>query len=87
MGEPELVSDIEEGRYGWDVVLQARDAVLDKMDSARNGYNRAGKNPFRRLARDGATIVATLQPLLDMIPDEDGLSVLKGGLGFIFKVC
>lgn len=61
--------------------------VLDSMESATAQYGaKAESNRLRRLPRNKATAV-TLESMTDMIPEESGLGVLRGGLKTIFKVC
>ncbi|KAL2760258.1 hypothetical protein ACRALDRAFT_2024281 [Sodiomyces alcalophilus JCM 7366] len=63
------------------------DEVLDHMEAAQSVYTaRASGNPIRTALRHGRVIGETLGPLAEMIPEEDGLSVLRGGLVFIFKM-
>ncbi|ROT43064.1 hypothetical protein SODALDRAFT_327229 [Sodiomyces alkalinus F11] len=63
------------------------DDVMEHMETAQSVYTaRASGNPVRRTLRHGRVIGATLGPLADMIPEDDGLSVLRGGFAFIFKM-
>jgi hypothetical protein len=58
------------------------------MHEAQDVYNAKGeKNKARGVLRHGKAISENLTPLLDLIPDQYGLSVLRGGLALIFKVC
>lgn len=41
---------------------------------------------LRRSMRQSSTAIASLEPLLEMIPDETGLSILRGGIYTVFKV-
>jgi hypothetical protein len=62
--------------------------VLDQMHEAQDIYNAKGeKNKARGLMRHGKAISESLTPLLNLIPDQYGLNVLRGGLALIFKVC
>jgi hypothetical protein len=60
--------------------------VLDSMQVARQEYDdKAGKSKFRDVHAN-KSILKTLEALTEMIPDQDGLSVLKGGLKAVFSV-
>ncbi|KAH7375239.1 hypothetical protein B0T11DRAFT_323291 [Plectosphaerella cucumerina] len=60
--------------------------VLDSMESATAQYGaKAESNRLRALPRNKATAV-TLESMTDMIPEESGLGVLRGGLKTIFKL-
>lgn len=60
--------------------------VLDSMETAAAQYSaKTNSNRLRALPRNKATAV-TLESMTDMIPEESGLGVLRGGLKTIFKV-
>jgi hypothetical protein len=60
--------------------------VLESIDIARGEYDlKMLKNGTLCMQRNRALAVS-LELLADMIPDQDGLSVLRGGLKFLFKV-
>ncbi len=62
------------------------DQVLDSMESAKKECEvRAQGSKLRVLPRNRA-IVQTLYSLADTIPDQNGLSVVRGGLKTIFEV-
>ncbi|KAK0624115.1 hypothetical protein B0T14DRAFT_565417 [Immersiella caudata] len=60
------------------------DEVLDSIEAARDEYERKmGKSRLRAIPRN-QVVVTTLQGLTEMIPEQDGLSILRGGLKHIF---
>lgn len=60
---------------------------MDSMETAAAQYGaKAESNKLRALPRNRAVAV-TLESMTDMIPEESGLGVLRGGLKTIFKVC
>lgn len=62
------------------------DDVLASMEQAvANDETKADRSRARALLRNRPVIV-TLQTLTNMIPDQDGLSVMRGGLKYIFDV-
>ena len=64
------------------------DDVLDSIQKGKEAYETKGtNNPVRGLIREGKEVAHILDSLVQLIPDEKGLSALKGGLSFIFKVC
>jgi len=68
-------------RYNrWQDVLDAMEAAL-AQDQAK-----ADKSAFRARVRKSAPDVAVLESLAEIIPDQDGLSVLRCGLATLFKV-
>jgi len=63
------------------------DDVLSSIEATRDEYERkTGKNRLRAMPRS-QVIVTTLHGLTEMIPEQDGLSILRGGLKLIFGVC
>ncbi|MGI4851483.1 MAG: hypothetical protein ACRYGR_06030 [Janthinobacterium lividum] len=64
------------------------DVDLQTVHDARDDYHaKAEKHRSRAWMRDGKELADILNAMTAMIPDEKGLSVLKGGLAFIFRVC
>jgi hypothetical protein len=62
------------------------DDVLESMQVARDDYDaKMSKATIKNIHKNKA-IMTTLNLLTDMIPDRDGLSVLRGGLRLIFNV-
>ncbi|KAH6687816.1 hypothetical protein F5X68DRAFT_261159 [Plectosphaerella plurivora] len=60
--------------------------VLDSMETAAAQYGaKTESNRLRALPRNKA-IAVTLESMTDMIPEESGLGVLRGGLKTIFKL-
>lgn len=47
---------------------------------------KASRNKMRGLAREGEWLATALKGMTAMIPDEKGLSLLRGGLSFLFSV-
>ncbi|RDL37692.1 uncharacterized protein BP5553_05125 [Venustampulla echinocandica] len=77
---PTLDFDVE--NCSWEDVLDQMTKVKGDYEDRANGL----KNTFRKVWRkmgDG-DILGNINPLLDMIPNQYGLSVLRGGLAFIF---
>ncbi len=61
--------------------------VLDAMEAARaHDQAKADKSAFRARLRKSAPDIAVLESLAEIIPDQDGLSVLRCGLATLFKV-
>ncbi|KAK8034170.1 hypothetical protein PG993_009165 [Apiospora rasikravindrae] len=66
-------------RCSWEDVLASMEQAVAE-DETKTRHNRA-----RALLRNRPLIV-TLQSLTNMIPDQDGLSVMRGGLKYIFDM-
>ena len=47
---------------------------------------KAPKDSFKDLVRRGQGLARALESLTDLIPDENGLSVLRASLSFVFRV-
>jgi hypothetical protein len=63
------------------------DQVFEELNNAEEAYKVKGKiNPIRRAFRHGAGFSRTLRPLVDGIPQDNGLGLLRGGLQIIFNV-
>lgn len=65
------------------------DDILDLIATSRRDYEQkaAGlKGLFRKALRKAGDNYARIAPLFEMIPGDEGLSVLKGGLGWILTV-
>lgn len=61
--------------------------VLSCIDIAKASYAEKGKNSkLSEWSRHADTTASALESLAGMIPDDQGLSVLRGGLVFIFQV-
>jgi hypothetical protein len=59
--------------------------ILESIHAAKTTYlDKAEKKNEGSLPKNRA-IITTLDLLTAMIPEENGLSVLKGGLGLVFK--
>jgi hypothetical protein len=68
----------------WDDVL---DSIGDYVDKAKSAYeSKASSSTPRRILRKGEPAAKILDRLTAMIPDQNGLSVLRGGLSYIFQV-
>lgn len=62
--------------------------VFDCIGEAKKTYEKkAEDNRFRGWIRKGDIAIGILERLSEAIPDENGLSVLKTGLVFVFQVC
>ncbi|KAK5634358.1 hypothetical protein RRF57_010072 [Xylaria bambusicola] len=60
--------------------------VLEQLDNAATiYYEKARGNPARATIRKGETLSRNLIPLLESIPNDNGLGLLKGGLLVIFN--
>jgi hypothetical protein len=71
--------DFSSRDYSWD-------DVLDSLQIASKEYEiKTKESRMKRVLRNKA-IVITLGSLADTIPDQDGLSVLRGGLKLVFSV-
>lgn len=65
------------------------DDILNLMISARRDYEAKAsglKGLFRKAWRKAGNNSTRIAPIFEMIPDDTGLSVLKGGLGWILTV-
>jgi len=63
------------------------DDVFDQIDAANAAYEaKAPKGSFRNFIRGGKADARTLDSLCSIIPEEQGLGVLRGGLSFFFQV-
>lgn len=62
------------------------DDVLESMLVAKNHHDGKGETSKMRSALRNRTIIVTLQSLTNMIPDQYGLSVMRGGLKYVFDV-
>ncbi len=63
------------------------ETVVERIEKVRKSYeNEAERNKFRSYVRDGKEVCNVLANLVNLIPDEKGLSILKAGLSFLFQV-
>lgn len=65
--------------------------VLDEMSRAEKEYEyfakgRGSKNIGRRAFRKAGDYASAVSPWLNLIPDDDGMNVLSGGLRLVFQV-
>lgn len=61
--------------------------MLEQLDNAITVYHKKSHgNPARAMMRKGEAISRSLIPLLEAIPNDNGLGLLKGGLLVIFNV-
>lgn len=61
--------------------------VFQELNEAKSVYEELGaKSRIRRAFRHGSGISRNITPLLDGIPQEDGLGLIKGGLKILFNV-
>jgi len=57
------------------------------MDEAKTSYaNKAKDSIFRGWAREGHAAATILERLTSLIPEDQGISILRGTLAYIFKV-
>ncbi|KAM0247238.1 hypothetical protein ACHAQJ_009923 [Trichoderma viride] len=62
--------------------------VFDCIEEAKKTYaKKAEDNRFRGWIRKGDVAIDILERLSEAIPDQDGLSILRSGLAFIFQSC
>lgn len=87
----EAISEFQQDKLGdtfWDNFnpdLCSWDQVYDMIEAAERAYGKKGaKYPVRRAFRHGNAITRNLKPLLEAIPDSDGLGLVKGGLTILF---
>jgi hypothetical protein len=72
--------DFSAARCSWE-------SVLGELDEAKQIYMEKGTRiPLRRGLRHGSGIARNLKPLLEGIPQDDGLGFIKGGFIIIFNV-
>jgi hypothetical protein len=60
--------------------------VFNLMQNASSEYREKSESSKVRAAQRDKAIAVTLLSLTDMIPEQDGLSILRGGMSTIFKV-
>ena len=60
--------------------------VFSLMQNASSEYREKSESSKLRAAQRDKAIAVTLLSLTDMIPEQDGLSILRGGMSTIFKV-
>lgn len=61
--------------------------VLDLISNAKAQYEAKGdKSKLRRAVRNGEDVANTLKGLVELIPDEYGLGVLRAALSKLFTV-
>ena len=75
----DIISAFRHRGFSWDDVLESIQIARDEHDEGE------GRGKFRNAYKNKA-LITTLHSLTDMIPDQDGLSVMRGGLKLIFKV-
>lgn len=97
-GQPLILISLNRDRGSLLATLQAEnpelqvqsrswDDVVEVMEEAEAEYELKGsKNKARRLLRNGETVAKVLQSLAEFIPDEKGLSVLRGGIVLLCSV-
>ncbi|RSM04786.1 hypothetical protein CDV31_009877 [Fusarium ambrosium] len=62
------------------------DQVFAELEDTKTVYrSKADGNPIRRCFRHGQGFSRNMMPLLESIPQDDGLGLLKGGLQIIFN--
>lgn len=63
------------------------DGVLKLIQDAEAQYKSKGdKSRFRRFLRQGQDVSVVLNGLVELIPDEYGLGILRAGLSMLFTV-
>lgn len=61
--------------------------MLELISSAKAQYEVKGeKSKLRQGLRDGENVAAVLQGLVELIPDEYGLGILRAALSKLFTV-
>jgi hypothetical protein len=85
-------SDLEEILNSWETIEPGMEPqsccwedVMAAIETAKEAYAMKATNKGRVVLRNMATI-KTLQALSQVVPEQDGLSVLRGGLTLVFKV-
>jgi len=71
--------DFSNRDYSWD-------DVLDSLEVASTDHETKMNRSRTKKFLGNKAIVTTLESLADTIPDQDGLSVLRGGLKLVFSV-
>jgi hypothetical protein len=74
-------ADLNHGYCCWQDVVDAIEAAK-ACDQAK-----ADKSFIRARLRKSAAELGVLESLTNMIPDQDGLSILRGGMMTVLKVC
>lgn len=84
------VPHITEGSHQVDVGTSFQDCtwteVFLSMQNASTEYREQTETSRLRAARRDKAIAVTLLSLTDMIPEQDGLCIMRGGLSTVFKV-
>ncbi|KEZ45104.1 hypothetical protein SAPIO_CDS2536 [Scedosporium apiospermum] len=85
-------SDLEEILNNWETIEPGMEPqpcrwedVMAAIETAKETYAMKATNKGRAVLRNMATI-KTLQALSQVVPEQDGLSVLRGGLTLVFKL-
>lgn len=74
-------SNFDPGRATWE-------DVFEQLQNVENSYEDKGnRSAARRLFRHGTAISQTALPLLEAVPEDHGLGLLKGALIVVLKVC
>ncbi|KAJ5965532.1 hypothetical protein N7481_012246 [Penicillium waksmanii] len=63
--------------------------VLDEMSMAEEEYfakGRGSKNIGRRAFRKAGDYASSISPWFNLVPDDDGMNVLSGGLRLVFQI-
>ena len=72
--------------FGCELMECSWEVVFKELTKAKNKYGQGGRLGWRKVGRKMGDMSAAISPVFGMIPDEMGLSILKGGLALIFRV-
>lgn len=76
-----------DGRMEGPKGVQSWNDVLRLIEAAEDHYVEKGtRNWFRQKLRKGENVATVLQSLTELIPEEYGLGVVRGGLSILFTV-
>ncbi|KAK8034125.1 hypothetical protein PG993_009120 [Apiospora rasikravindrae] len=60
------------------------DVVLGQLETAKSESPKSSKRPSQRADRFAANVATYIEPWLELVPDEYGLGVVRGGLTLLF---
>ncbi|KAI0427797.1 hypothetical protein F5Y09DRAFT_344293 [Xylaria sp. FL1042] len=77
---------LQQNKHEFDSKSSTWQGVLEQLDNATTIYQeKARGNPARATIRKGEAIARNLIPMLESIPNDNGLGLLKGGLLVVFN--
>lgn len=81
------IQENKQQRFDFDLERCTWENLFEQLENARTAYKvKAEGNPFRRAFRHGEALSRNFGPLLEAIPNDDGMGVLRGALALLFNV-